>query len=578
MHSSLSISAALLAALALSGPNLHAAQAPQTIKTVKKPKVDKKAQNFLKAFDLEYGILNQIGSDAYFRSSVDGNAEDSAVYEEYSIKSAKLCSNPEQFKKVEAWHNGKTLKDPIQKRHMELVYLTCKGSQLPDAINNALVMQQSAIQNSYMAHKSILNGQPTDINGLRKILKNSTNDKELEAAWEAALSVSSANMNGKALSDRIIDLVKDRNQAAQLLGYKNYHQMSLALSEQDPNQIEKQFDELDALTRDAYGKVKVEVDAFLAKRLNISQDALRPWHYQDMFFQMAPSVYNVQLDDFYKKMQAEDITGLVSYYYESMGMDVEDIIQASSLYKNTFPSAYCMDVDRAGDVRIICNIVPNHYWMGTLLHEMGHGVYSKFNDCDLPWTLRNPAHAFTTEAVAMLFGRSAFSPAFLRDVVGADENAVAKVKGDILKSQRLEQLVFSRWAQVMFRFEKAMYENPEQDLNALWWNITEKYQGIKRPEGRNKADWAAKIHISTYPAYYHNYLLGELLASQLENYIRTELMEGDTESCFCDMPEVGEYLINNVFEAGARYRWDEMIRRATGESLTAKYYAQQFVN
>ncbi|MCK7529636.1 MAG: hypothetical protein MZV63_00520 [Marinilabiliales bacterium] len=37
---------------------------------------------------------------------------------------------------------------------------------------------------------------------------------------------------------------------------------------------------------------------------------------------------------------------------------------------------------------------------------------------------------------------------------------------------------------------------------------------LAKPEGRNMPDWATKIHVALYPCYYHNYLLGELLASQ----------------------------------------------------------------
>lgn len=39
------------------------------------------------------------------------------------------------------------------------------------------------------------------------------------------------------------------------------------------------------------------------------------------------------------------------------------------------------------------------------------------------------------------------------------------------KPFRLQQLVFSRWAQVMYRFEKGMYENPDQDLNKAYGGI-----------------------------------------------------------------------------------------------------------
>ena len=36
--------------------------------------------------------------------------------------------------------------------------------------------------------------------------------------------------------------------------------------------------------------------------------------------------------------------------------------------------------------------------------------------------------------------------------------------------------MFARWALVMLHFEKALYANPEQDLNKLWWDIVERYQ------------------------------------------------------------------------------------------------------
>jgi peptidyl-dipeptidase A len=32
-----------------------------------------------------------------------------------------------------------------------------------------------------------------------------------------------------------------------------------------------------------------------------------------------------------------------------------------------------------------------------------------------------------------------------------------------------------------------------------------------------------------------------------------------------------------VFKPGMRWPWNEMIERATGEKLTAKYYARQFI-
>jgi peptidyl-dipeptidase A len=226
------------------------------------------------------------------------------------------------------------------------------------------------------------------------------------------------------------------------------------------------------------------------------------------------------------------------------------------------------------------NVKPNYNWMNTSLHEFGHAAYDFNIDQQLPWTLREPAHTFTTEAIAMLFGRFASNPVWLTDVLGIPKVETDKVAEEAFKSLKLEQLVFSRWTQVVYRFEKSMYENPDQDLNKLWWDLVEKYQMIKRPADRNEPDWASKIHIASYPCYYHNYQLGELLASQLASYISnnvTKSMDPKKDSYF-NKPDVGKYLDEKIFSVGTKYSWNEMIEKATGEKLTAKYYAKQFVN
>lgn len=127
--------------------------------------------------------------------------------------------------------------------------------------------------------------------------------------------------------------------------------------------------------------------------------------------------------------------------------------------------------------------------------------------------------------------------------------------------------------------ENTPYEDPEQDLNALWWNLVETYQLIRKPEDRNEPDWATKIHIALYPCYYHNYHLGELLASQLFYYITRNVLGSDDfrNQSFVNHPEIGKYLVEKVFMPGNRWYWNYMIEKATGEKLTAKYYAKQFV-
>lgn len=159
--------------------------------------------------------------------------------------------------------------------------------------------------------------------------------------------------------------------------------------------------------------------------------------------------------------------------------------------------------------------------MSTQLHELGHAVYDKFLDYDhTPYILREPAHTFTTEAIAMMFGRFASNPQRMQDMLIISSDEKTKIADSCFRTIRLEQLIFSRWMQVMYRFEKHMYADPDQDLTTLRWDLVEKYQLLKRPPQRiGSADRASKIHIACYPCYYHNYMLGEVLASQIYYHI-----------------------------------------------------------
>ena len=69
--------------------------------------------------------------------------------------------------------------------------------------------------------------------------------------------------------------------------------------------------------------------------------------------------------------------------------------------------------------------------------------------------------------------------------MGLEAAEVERTAPAAARTLRLASLIFSRWCQVMLHFERAMYGDPEQDLNTLWWDLVERYQGVRRPEGRD---------------------------------------------------------------------------------------------
>jgi peptidyl-dipeptidase A len=141
---------------------------------------------------------------------------------------------------------------------------------------------------------------------------------------------------------------------------------------------------------------------------------------------------------------------------------------------------------------------------------------------------------------------------------------------------RAEMLVSTRWMLTMIHFERELYRNPDQDLNTLWWDFVEEFQMMRRPENRNAPDWASKIHVSCYPVYYHNYLLGEFMASQLRHHIDTRVLPQGVDT-MTGRPEVGAFLRDKFFAPGTSLRWDELLQSSTGEGLNPEHFVKEFV-
>ncbi|MBC7186710.1 MAG: M3 family oligoendopeptidase [Calditrichaeota bacterium] len=508
---------------------------------------------------------------AYWQACVTGEQAFYDQYAEYQLALRQLLSDSAAFAKVKSFKESEAVKDPLLARQLTLLYNQFLANQIPAELLAQIVALSTKVEQGFNTFRPTLDGRPVSSNDIAEILRTSTDSQLRQRAWEASKEV-----GGKVAAD-LIQLAKLRNQAARALGFEDYYVMALALAEQDEENLKAIFAELAELTDEPFSRAKREVDSVLAARYGIAPEQLRPWHYQDPFFQEAPRIHELDLDRYY---QDRDVVDLARTFYRGIGLEVDSVLARSDLFERQGknPHAFCTDIDREGDVRVLANVRNDARWMDTMLHELGHAVYDVYIDRRLPYLLREPAHAFTTEGIAELFGRLALNPSWLQNMLQLSDEQRVECEQAMLRSTRLKQLVFARWCQVMVNFERELYRDPDQDLNRLWWDLVERYQLVHRPENRNAPDWAAKIHFSSSPVYYHNYMLGELFASQLHHYLVTSVLRGVDEQGlgYVGQPRIGEFLRQRVFAPGSRYHWDELIQRATGEPLTATYFAQQY--
>ncbi|HLW67885.1 MAG TPA: M2 family metallopeptidase [Gemmataceae bacterium] len=533
-----------------------------------------RAKKFIAAHDAKFKPLDRRAGIAWWDANISGKDEDFARKEEAQNAIDASLANPTAFAELKELKQTKDkgqIDDKIVGRCIDVLYLMYLEKQVDPALLKKIVAKANAVEQAFNVFRAKVDGKEMPDAEVRKVLKESKDSARRQAVWEASKEV------GAKVEKDLKELVQLRNEAAKKLGFPNFHALQLYLNEQDGTELIKLFDDLDQLTREPFHRAKAEIDSILAQQYGIKVEELMPWHYHDPFFQESPAVFGVSLDTPFQKA---DLLQLCRDFYASIGLPIDDVIARSDLYPKTgkSPHAFCTDIDREGDVRVLGNIVNNEYWMGTMLHELGHSVYSSKNiPASLPYVIRCESHILTTEGVAMQFERFSKSSGWIEKMGLKIDNPKAFDEA-AKKVQRNQLLIFSRWCQVMLRFEKSMYENPDQDLNKLWWDLVEKYQEVKRPVGRNAPDYGSKIHICSAPVYYHNYMMGQLFASQVHHAIcRDVYKDADPNTVlYVGDKRVGDFMKKKVFEPGRSLDWRGLTKFTTGEELSPKAFAKDF--
>jgi peptidyl-dipeptidase A len=495
---------------------------------------------------------------AYWDSQVEATPEKDARREELELELRRIKGDGDALGAVNA-ALAEELHDPILRRQLEILHLSLTGNQMDDATRQEIVALSSGIESDFASHRPKVDGRRLDDNEIHDILVESDDGDFRRRAWAASKEI------GALVEGRVRELARLRNHAAHELGFADYYCMSLELEEMPEEWLFGIFDEIERFTQEPFVKWKEELDAKLS--LRFKTDVLYPWHYGDAFFQELPPDGRVNVDPLIAQSSPVE---LAERTFELWGLDLSGVMARSDLFprERKCPHAFCLDVDRSGnDVRILANVTPGERWTSVMLHESGHAAYDMAIDPQLPYLLHRPAHTFTTEAMAILSGRLVRRPGWLTRVAGAHQDEVATIADPLAAANAAQDLVMARWIPVMSHFERELYSDPEGDLNSRWWDLVERFQMVTPPPDRDAPDWAAKIHISVAPVYYHNYLLGAMLASQLEAAYRVD--SGAT----IEDQESGRWLAHRLFRPGSVLKWSALVEEATGRPLSADAFA-----
>jgi peptidyl-dipeptidase A len=496
--------------------------------------------------------LSQARNLAWWDANVDASEENQKRRAESELDYSNALADPESFAAVQAARNGGG--DPLARRRLDLLHDLMLPRQVPAGLRERMVELEASVEARFSRHRGVVGGEEVDDIAIRRILRESNDPAERRDAWEASKTV------GAQVAADVRELARLRNEAARSLGHRDWFALSVATSEMDEERLLTTLAEADAATAVPFARWKAGLDVRLAERFGCAVASLRPWHYADPFFQEPPAEGAVDLDPLFR---GGDVVSLARRTFEGIGMEVDTILGRSDLLPRPgkCQHAFCLDLDRAGDVRVLANVTDDHDSIETLLHELGHGVYDLGFADHLAWLLRD-THLVATEASALLFGALAGEREWLERVLGLGSDEAGELEARLRAARATRLLVFTRWVLVMTGFERRLYADPEADLDSIWWDLVSRHQLVTPPEDRHAPDWAAKIHVAVAPVYYHTYLYGAIVAAQIRDALT------DVAGGLVDRPQAGTLLAERLFAPGLSVRWDRLVEQVTGSPLS----------
>jgi len=533
------------------------------------------AARLVRAFEAKIAPLEERCAISQWELEVTGDEKHLTEYEDLCLAVSAHYADKEHYGKVKGLLKRSDGESDLR-RELERLEKRCARRQMSARIIEETTRRGVALEACYNTFRAEIGGKRVTDNDIENCLLNSTDSSAVEEAYRASKSIAlycGTNDSLPPVHEQIREVACLRNEGAREIGYENNYQMSVEMNELGQDWLFKTLDALAEASEGPFRTYKTDLNQKLAARFGCSEKELLPWHYGGRFFQLPPKAGEIDLDPIFAD---KDVVELTIKTFDRLEIDIRPIVEKSSLYpgdpetSRKCQHAFCTSPDAPDDVRILCNVINNDRWMMVMLHEYGHGVDSAGLARDLPYFIRGHAHTLTTEAIALMMERQRYRSKWLQEIAGVEREQADAIESAAASVMAVKHLVFTRWVMVMCHFERALYERPDDPgLNGYWWDLVERFQGLPRPDSESKPDWASKIHLAGSPAYYQNYLLGEVFGAQLEDYIDEDL------GGVALNPAAGRFLNEKMFANGARWPWRDLLKKLTGSDLRLEPFVEK---
>lgn len=419
----------------------------------------------------------------------------------------------------------------------------------------AMSEKENEISQKFNSFVMKIDDKPVSKAEVSQIIETEKNPEIRKKALNAKIQ------SGDLIAEDLRELVKMRNDFAKKKGYDNYFDYMLEENyDIKPKELNKLLTDVANNTKDSNKKVMDGVKADLSKAFGVAPEDLRNYHFGYLAGDNPEKLVNDEIKS------KEEVVDISKKAYAGMGYDVDKLPIKLDLFpranKNTH--GFSFPIEAGKDARILANLTNNVSSIDTLMHELGHSVFTVKTNPKLPY-LEQDTTSTMTEAVAMMMGDMPRTEGLIKDKVSPE------VFAKFQKSAAEEDSKFVGSSMAIIDFERNMYKNPDQDLKQLWKEMGVKYKG-RSEQDEPTNEWATIPHFLSHPAYYQNYFRASLIKAQLYDGL-TEKFGNLTEN-----KNTAKYLDEHIFQYGGSKEDDEILQEVTGKPLTAEAFCKRINN
>jgi peptidyl-dipeptidase A len=228
--------------------------------------------------------------------------------------------------------------------------------------------------------------------------------------------------------------------------------------------------------------------------------------------------------------------------------------------------ASAWDIDMVDDLRIKMCIEVNAEQFSVIHHELGHNFYQRaYNHLDP--LFRNSANDGFHEAVGDTLALSV-TPKYLVELGFLDEEPDASADLGLLLRRALDKVAFLPFGLLVDRWRWGVFSGdvPPEQYNQAWWDLREKYQGVRAPVARDESDFdpGAKYHVPANTPY-TRYFLAHILQFQFHRDLcKVAGSEGPLHRCSIYGSEEAGKRLEAMLAMGQSRPWPEALESISG--------------